>query len=168
MGCTTGPCSSARQYTCPCSNISARQCRACPTALGLAPCCCRGLQGGLSTLTLIHRSSEMHEATRRVLGVLLRQMDGFAQGSRTVVLGATNRKQDLDTALLSRFDASIAFQLPSASTRYPPGLLHQAAWSAAVSRQTMHALLQSICRHMAGGSAALLQTRLSTGPVHVI
>ena len=49
--------------------------------------------------------------------MLLRQMDGFAQGSRTVVLGATNRKQDLDPALLSRFDASIAFQLPSASTR---------------------------------------------------
>ena len=52
-----------------------------------------------------------------MLGVLLRQLDGFAQGSRTVVLAATNRKQDLDPALLSRFDASIAFQLPSASTR---------------------------------------------------
>ena len=117
-------------------------------------------------------SSEMHEATRRTLGVLLRQLDGFAQvsklqehlaaqvpawpkercclpslmpelswavkqpssqlvqacnccaqGSRTVVLAATNRKQDLDPALLSRFDASIAFELPTASTRCASGQL---------------------------------------------
>lgn len=58
----------------------------------------------------------MHEATRRVLGVLLRQMDGF-QRTRSVVIGATNRRQDLDPALLSRFDASIAFQLPGAADR---------------------------------------------------
>lgn len=64
-------------------------------------------------------SAEMHEATRRLLGVLLRQMDGFATGEqkRVVVLGATNRKQDLDPALLSRFDASIRFQLPSQDCR---------------------------------------------------
>ena len=61
----------------------------------------------------------MHEATRRLLGVLLRQLDGFQTGEkgRTVVLGATNRKQDLDPALLSRFDASIAFGLPSRDCR---------------------------------------------------
>ena len=36
----------------------------------------------------------MHEATRRVLGVLLRHLDGFdSAGKRTVVIGATNRKQ---------------------------------------------------------------------------
>ena len=42
----------------------------------------------------------MHEATRRLLGVLLRQLDGFKEQSKTVVIGATNRKQDLDPALL--------------------------------------------------------------------
>ena len=93
-----------------------------PKAAYHAPCACHALVCHVpmvwSGLTLADCSSEMHEATRRVLGVLLRQMDGFAQGSRTVVLGATNRKQDLDPALLSRFDASIAFQLPSAGTRY--------------------------------------------------
>ena len=37
---------------------------------------------------------EMHEATRRVLGVLLRHLDGFdSTNKRTVVIGATNRKQ---------------------------------------------------------------------------
>jgi hypothetical protein len=59
----------------------------------------------------------MHEASRRLLGVLLREIDGFnhrdsggssSDGSggdsskRSVVIGATNRRQDLDAALLSR------------------------------------------------------------------
>jgi hypothetical protein len=59
----------------------------------------------------------MHEASRRLLGVLLREVDGFnhRDGSssgddggggdgrqRSVVIGATNRRQDLDAALLSR------------------------------------------------------------------
>ena len=36
----------------------------------------------------------MNEATRRLLGVLLRQMDGFASANnRSVVVGATNRRQ---------------------------------------------------------------------------
>ncbi|CAM6047754.1 unnamed protein product [Sphagnum compactum] len=63
------------------------------------------------------RDGEMHEATRRMLSVLLRQMDGFEQDKRIVVIAATNRKQDLDPALLSRFDTSVAFNLPDQSTR---------------------------------------------------
>ncbi|KAG0468117.1 hypothetical protein HPP92_017445 [Vanilla planifolia] len=43
----------------------------------------------------------MHEATRRILSVLLRQIDGFEQEKRVVVIAATNRKQDLDPALIS-------------------------------------------------------------------
>ena len=45
----------------------------------------------------------MHEATRRLLGVLLRQLDGFDADKRSVVVGATNRMEDLDPALLSRW-----------------------------------------------------------------
>lgn len=63
------------------------------------------------------RDNEMHEATRRLLSVLLRQMDGFEQDKKIVVIAATNRKQDLDPALLSRFDTSVAFNLPDESTR---------------------------------------------------
>lgn len=44
----------------------------------------------------------MHEATRRLLGVLLRHLDGFDTNKRSVVIAATNRKEDLDPALLSR------------------------------------------------------------------
>jgi len=85
--------------------------------------------------------SSMHEATRRMLGVLLRRIDGFgsqeaaaardaqqggslhgahagaAAAGRSVVVCATNRKEDLDAALQSRFDLTVTFGLPDARTR---------------------------------------------------
>ncbi|MCO5600730.1 hypothetical protein L7F22_054845 [Adiantum nelumboides] len=63
------------------------------------------------------RDNEMHEATRRMLSVLLRQIDGFEQDNRVVIIAATNRKEDLDPALISRFDSSIIFGLPDKQTR---------------------------------------------------
>ncbi|XP_077217057.1 P-loop containing nucleoside triphosphate hydrolases superfamily protein isoform X2 [Tasmannia lanceolata] len=48
----------------------------------------------------VSRDTEMHEATRRILSVLLRQIDGFEQEKRVAVIAATNRKQDLDPALI--------------------------------------------------------------------
>lgn len=63
------------------------------------------------------RDGETHEATRRILSVILRQIDGFEQDKKCVVIAATNRKQDLDPALLSRFDSMITFDLPDQQTR---------------------------------------------------
>lgn len=63
------------------------------------------------------RGGDMHEATRRVLGVLLRHLQGFEQREKTVVIGATNRKQDLDPALNSRFAATVTFGLPDLECR---------------------------------------------------
>ncbi|KAL2580123.1 hypothetical protein AAZV13_15G103800 [Glycine max] len=63
------------------------------------------------------RDNEMHEATRRILSVLLRQIDGFEQDKKVVVIAATNRKEDLDPALISRFDSMIAFGLPDHQNR---------------------------------------------------
>ncbi|KAL5097436.1 hypothetical protein RYX36_001763 [Vicia faba] len=63
------------------------------------------------------RDGEMHEATRRLLSVLLRQIDGFEQDKKVVVIAATNRKEDLDPALISRFDTMIAFGLPDHHNR---------------------------------------------------
>jgi hypothetical protein len=60
---------------------------------------------------------EMHEATRRILSVLLRQLQGLVDTSNVVVIGATNRKDDLDPALLSRFNRSIHFPLPNDAER---------------------------------------------------
>ncbi|MDK2849777.1 MAG: hypothetical protein PWP03_332 [Candidatus Woesearchaeota archaeon] len=64
------------------------------------------------------RDDGIHEATRRVLSVLLRKIDGIESSEQNViVIGSTNRKQDLDPALLSRFDVSIYFRLPNLEER---------------------------------------------------
>ncbi len=65
----------------------------------------------------VSREGEIYEATRRVLSVLLRKIDGFEPNEKTILIGATNRKQDLDAALLSRFDVSIPFPLPNLEER---------------------------------------------------
>jgi len=50
------------------------------------------------------RDDNVHEATRRTLSVLLRKIDGFnSAGNRTIVICATNRRQDIDKAFLSRY-----------------------------------------------------------------
>jgi SpoVK/Ycf46/Vps4 family AAA+-type ATPase len=66
----------------------------------------------LDALATTRGGGDMHEATRRVLGVLLRHLDGFEGRKGSIVVGATNRKQDLDPALRSRFSATIEFPLP--------------------------------------------------------
>ena len=60
---------------------------------------------------------DMPEYTRRLLSVMLRQMQGLVDKSNVVLIGATNRKDDLDPALLSRFTRSIYFPLPNAEER---------------------------------------------------
>jgi len=63
------------------------------------------------------RDQQMFEATRRVLSVLLRRLDGIDAAASTVTIGATNRKDDLDHALISRFDQTIYFPMPNAAER---------------------------------------------------
>jgi SpoVK/Ycf46/Vps4 family AAA+-type ATPase len=63
------------------------------------------------------RDSGMFEATRRILSVLLRKLDGIGSVENTLTIGATNRKDDLDSALISRFDQTIFFPLPDAGER---------------------------------------------------
>jgi len=63
------------------------------------------------------RDQNMFEATRRILSVLLRKLDGIDAATTTITIGATNRKNDLDHALISRFDQTILFPLPNASER---------------------------------------------------
>ncbi len=63
------------------------------------------------------RDKEMHEATRRILSVLLRKMQGLVSAERVLTIGATNRLPDLDRALLSRFNRTITFPLPNEEER---------------------------------------------------
>jgi SpoVK/Ycf46/Vps4 family AAA+-type ATPase len=63
------------------------------------------------------RAGSMHEATRRVLSVLLRQLQGLVDTTHVMVIGATNRMDDLDPALLNRFARTIRFPLPDHAER---------------------------------------------------
>ena len=63
------------------------------------------------------RESGLHEATRRILSTLLRKIDSFESDGEVLVICATNRKKDLDPALISRTDLSIRFELPDSQTR---------------------------------------------------
>lgn len=63
------------------------------------------------------RDDGMIEATRKILSVLLRKLDGFEGNPKSLTIGATNRKQDLDRALVSRFDKSIYFPMPNHKER---------------------------------------------------
>lgn len=63
------------------------------------------------------RDRPMHEGTRRILSVLLRQMQGLVETTGVMVVGATNRADDLDAALTSRFARTIRFPLPDQRER---------------------------------------------------
>lgn len=65
----------------------------------------------------ISREGNIHEGTRRILSTLLRKIDGFESDGEVLVIMATNRKKDLDPALVSRLDMSIHFDLPDERMR---------------------------------------------------
>lgn len=58
-----------------------------------------------------------NEVSARMLGVLLRKMDGFAENRNVLVIGTTNRPEDLDGALKSRFKRKVYFPLPNCVER---------------------------------------------------
>ncbi|KAK4534919.1 hypothetical protein CDCA_CDCA03G0944 [Cyanidium caldarium] len=129
---------------------------------------------------------EMHEATRRTLSVLLRRLDGLsgagapsvsrrssaelddgANAPRSdgqqpwfVVVAATNRPEDLDNALLSRFDVTLHFPLPDGETRRrifamyakqlpPEDIAHLAAVAEGLSPRAIHDACLAAERHWA-------------------
>lgn len=67
-----------------------------------------------------------HNEDDRTLNQLLVELDGFDPSAGIVVLGATNRAEDLDHALLrkGRFDRSVSVSLPTVSEREAILLLH--------------------------------------------
>eukprot|EP01062_Namystynia_karyoxenos_P024755 TRINITY_DN1967_c5_g1_i1.p1 TRINITY_DN1967_c5_g1~~TRINITY_DN1967_c5_g1_i1.p1 ORF type:complete len:502 (+),score=159.08 TRINITY_DN1967_c5_g1_i1:59-1564(+) len=68
---------------------------------------------------LTSRSSGEHDATRRLKTEFLVQMDGAgsAAGRRILLLGATNRPQELDDAVLRRLPKRVHIPLPDPVTR---------------------------------------------------
>ena len=63
--------------------------------------------------------NQSHNEDDRTLNQLLVEMDGFSAREHVLVIGATNRQEDLDPALLrpGRFDRAVAVGLPTASER---------------------------------------------------
>jgi SpoVK/Ycf46/Vps4 family AAA+-type ATPase len=64
-----------------------------------------------------NRSTDMHEASRRILSTLLRKIDSFESTTNVLLICATNRKADLDPAMLSRIDLAVNFALPDKHSR---------------------------------------------------
>lgn len=64
-------------------------------------------------------NSVLHPYANQTINQLLTEMDGFRQNEGVIVLGATNRRDDLDKALIrpGRFDVEIQVPLPDFSGR---------------------------------------------------
>jgi len=67
----------------------------------------------------ISRDSNIDESTRRVLGQLLTEIEGFNtnQQDTILIMGATNKPWDLDDAIVSRFQKKIYVPLPDLVAR---------------------------------------------------
>ena len=65
------------------------------------------------------RSGGQHEASRRLMTEFLVQMDGVGTNSedRVLVIAATNRPQEIDSAVIRRLNKRIYIPLPDAITR---------------------------------------------------
>ena len=65
------------------------------------------------------RNNSQHEESRQTINALLVAMDGFKDKTGVVVIGATNRAEDLDPALLraGRFDRKVYLAKPDTSGR---------------------------------------------------
>lgn len=65
------------------------------------------------------RSNGQHDEKRQTLNAILKELDGFDSNEGIIVIGATNRLDDLDEAFIrpGRFDKHIAIDLPDQKSR---------------------------------------------------
>lgn len=71
----------------------------------------------IDALAVSRGSEQTHEASRRLVSTLLRKIDSFESGNDVLLICATNRKENIDPAMLSRLDLSISFDLPDVYAR---------------------------------------------------
>jgi cell division protease FtsH len=101
-----------------------------------------------------------HDEREQTLNEMLVQMDGFAPTSGVVVIGATNRPDILDPALLrpGRFDSHVAIDLPDL-----PGRLEILKLHAKSRRLAADADLQTVAKMTPGFTGADLANVINAG-----
>ncbi|KAI8804655.1 P-loop containing nucleoside triphosphate hydrolase protein, partial [Cladochytrium replicatum] len=115
---------------------------------------------------LTERSESEHEASRRLKTEFLLQFDGIATSAddRLLVMGATNRPQELDEAALRRLVKRIYIPLPEPTTRR--------AFIENLMGDQRHTLGESDCRRVigltegySGSDITALAREASLGPI---
>jgi len=101
----------------------------------------------------------------QTLNQLLIEMDGFANETGIIVIGATNRPDMLDTALLrpGRFDRQVQIELPDLAGREAILGLHAKKFKIADT-----VLLKDVARGTTGFSGADLENLLNEGALHAV
>lgn len=66
----------------------------------------------IDSIAVSRDSDQLHEVSKRLVSTLLRKLDSFESENELLLICATNRKDKLDPAILSRVDLSIKFDLP--------------------------------------------------------
>ncbi|CAI5514829.1 unnamed protein product [Closterium sp. Naga37s-1] len=127
------------------------------------------------------RAANEHEASRRLKTEFLLQFDGVltAQSDHVVVIGATNRPQELDEAVLRRLVKRIFIPLPDAAAR--TALLRHLTRGRdfAISDADMHRIvsltqgysasdLKALCQEAAMGPIRELGGRIATASAHEV
>jgi cell division protease FtsH len=102
--------------------------------------------------------NQSHNEDDRTLNQLLVEMDGFSPREHVLVIGATNRQEDLDPALLrpGRFDRAVAVGLPTTLEREAILRLHVRQRGVPVADDVDLALLARLMPQTSGADLANL------------
>ena len=101
----------------------------------------------------------------QTLNQLLIEMDGFANETGIIVIGATNRPDMLDTALLrpGRFDRQVQIELPDLAGRDAILQLHAKKF-----KISPDVVIRDVARGTTGFSGADLENLLNEGALHAV
>jgi len=108
-------------------------------------------------------SSQMHPFANHTVNQMLTEMDGFAKNSGVIVLGATNRRENLDDALLrpGRFDVEVNVPLPDVKGREDVLLLYLSRVKVAPDLD-----VKTVAKGTPGFSGAELENLVNQAAVH--
>ena len=106
----------------------------------------------------------MHPYANQTINQLLAEMDGFKSNEGVIVLGATNRDEDLDSALLrpGRFDSRVRVPRPDIKGR--TGLLE--LYMSKITHSTADIDIETLAKLTVGFSGADIQNLVNTAAVH--